>query len=351
MNTGAQRRHAVSLQGRPVVLLFLGLLIAGMAVVSLICGSAGNGSFSTLFGASRGAVLFIGGACLVLGLIIVALGCAGRRTGGLHPFAWTLMFLAVIAMCFGGAVGAANSLSPYLAKDYKHVNVGKTLVIDSSKASMETLRKGIAVQGEGYAKSTLTIDLTKYTGHNKAKQVRLNDGQTRTTYCPVETIPMTVTDAKVMVKIPYGCSWGFNVSSGMMSTWNSIDAQGGLLATGVCSEGDRGNGWDIQAGRSGFQISGAHPDGNGISSWYSMTGDMNELCENVGVDDDMNHAVTKNTDPRVKQLAENGYYWPCLTDNAKSVAHTELNISPRLLRNASVTVSYGGDIADAAKKH
>ena len=38
-----------------------------------------------------------------------------------------------------------------------------------------------------------------------------------------------------------------------------------------------------------------------------MTGDMNELCENVGVDDDMNHAVTKNTDPRVKQLAENGY--------------------------------------------
>ena len=136
------------------------------------------------------------------------------------------MFLAVIAMCFGGAVGAANSLSPYLAKDYKHVNVGKTLVIDSSKASMETLRKGIAVQGEGYAKSTLTIDLTKYTGHNKAKQVRLNDGQTRTTYCPVETIPMTVTDAKVMVKIPYGCSWGFNVSSGMMSTWNSIDAQG-----------------------------------------------------------------------------------------------------------------------------
>lgn len=119
----------------------------------------------------------------------------------------------------------------------------------------------------------------------------------------------------------------------------------------MCSEGDRGNGWDIQAGRSGFQISGAHPDGNGISSWYSMTGDMNELCENVGVDDDMNHAVTKNTDPRVKQLAENGYYWPCLTDNAKSVAHTELNISPRLLRNASVTVSYGGDIADAAKKH
>ena len=345
--TKARRKPA----GPAVVLLFLGLLIAGMAVVSLICGSAGNGSFSTLFGASRGAVLFIGGACLVLGLIIVALGCAGRRTGGLHPFAWTLMFLAVIAMCFGGAVGAANSLSPYLAKDYTHVNVGKTLVIDSSKASMETLRKGIAVQGEGYAKSTLTIDLTKYTGHNKAKQVRLNDGQTRTTYCPVETIPMTVTDAKVMVKIPYGCSWGFNVSSGMMSTWNSIDAQGGLLATGVCSEGDRGNGWDIQAGRSGFQISGAHPDGNGISSWYSMTGDMNELCENVGVDDDMSHAVTKNTDPRVKQLAENGYYWPCLTDNAKSVAHTELNISPRLLRNASVTVSYGGDIADAAKKH
>lgn len=356
--TKARRKPA----GSAVVLLFLGLLIAGMAVVSLICGSAGNGSFSTLFGASRGAVLFIGGACLVLGLIIVALGCAGRRTGGLHPFAWTLMFLAVIAMCFGGTVATANSLSPYLAKDYTHVNVGKTLVIDSSKASTETLRKGIAVQGEGYAKSTLTIDLTKYAEHNKAKQVRLNDGQTRTTYCPVETIPMTVTDAKVTVKIPYGCSWGFNVSSGMMSTWNSIDAQGGLLATGVGSDrsgagydwlgdDDHGNGWDIQAGRSGFQISGAPPDGNGISSWYSMTGDMNELCENVGFGDDMNHAVTKNTDPRVKQLAENGYYWPCLTDNAKSVAHTELNISPRLLRNASVTVSYGGDIADSAKKH
>ena len=42
--TKARRKPA----GPAVVLLFLGLLIAGMAVVSLICGSAGNGSFSTL---------------------------------------------------------------------------------------------------------------------------------------------------------------------------------------------------------------------------------------------------------------------------------------------------------------
>lgn len=352
--------------GAPIVLLFFGLLIASMAILSLTFNVNGDGLFGNLFGSARAAVLFIGGACLVLGIIIIALGCAGRRTGGLHPFAWTLMFLAVVAMAFGAAVGAVNSLNPYLLKQYTPIRVGESRVIDSSSANMEMLRKGIAVTGDGYTHSTLTIDLSDYAKHNKARQVTLNDGSTTTTSCPIETIPMTVTDARVDIKLPYGCSWDFNMDTDMLTTWNSVDVRGGLLATGVGPNLEERNGrafndqrshvpyqsWDVMVSGHGFIISDARPDGTGITNWDgSLTDDMGRLCEGIGYDDDMNHVIGKDTDERVRKLAENGYYWPCLTGNPKAVANPELHVSPRLLRNASVTISYGGEIADSAKKH
>ena len=40
--------------------------------------------------------LCCGGICLGIGVVIVGLGCMGRRTGGLHPLAWCAAFMAVV---------------------------------------------------------------------------------------------------------------------------------------------------------------------------------------------------------------------------------------------------------------
>ena len=39
---------------------------------------------------------FVGGICLVTGIVIVALGFAGRRTGGLHPLTWISVFMSLV---------------------------------------------------------------------------------------------------------------------------------------------------------------------------------------------------------------------------------------------------------------
>ena len=39
---------------------------------------------------------FVGGICLVTGIVIIALGFAGRRTGGLHPLTWISIFMSLV---------------------------------------------------------------------------------------------------------------------------------------------------------------------------------------------------------------------------------------------------------------
>ena len=81
-----------------VVLLFFGLILASAGILAIVLDDR-----TTFIGEVQPLIIYVGAIVAVLGAIIVVLGCCGRRTGGLHPFVWTLMFLAACCMAVGGA--------------------------------------------------------------------------------------------------------------------------------------------------------------------------------------------------------------------------------------------------------
>lgn len=334
----------------PILVLFVfGLILLGLGAVA-----ATAGVFSSHFSmlqAAQSAVLYIGIVCLVLGAIIIVLGCMGRRTGGLHPFAWLFMFLAALAMVMGTAFAAANAIQPALSSHYTHINVDKTLVIDSSKSNINKLSKGVAITGQGYDKSTVTIDLTDYARNNGKHTVTLNDGSTTTTTCPVEDIPMTVTDARVVVKLPYGCSWIFQASPSLHDYADEINAHDSLLISSipvgaradtfnVFTDENLHSAFDLQVGDAGLYVGGSVPP----TAFYQAYGSkqMQQLCNGIS-ENDGKVTVSKNANAQGKQLIEHGYYWPC-APYADKAADPELRIAPRVLRNASINVEYAGSI-------
>ena len=70
----------------------------------------------------RLATLCCGGICLGIGVVIVVLGCMGRRTGGLHPLAWCAAFMAVV-MTFCTSAVAWESRDWMMSNDYHRTTV------------------------------------------------------------------------------------------------------------------------------------------------------------------------------------------------------------------------------------
>lgn len=194
--------------GPMVVLLFFGLILASAGILAIVLDDR-----TTFIGEVQPLIIYVGAIVAVLGAIIVVLGCCGRRTGGLHPFVWTLMFLAACFMAVGGAWSVMDQYKNAVSRDYTRIGIGPDSVDTSLTAKdMDEITKGIAVSGQGMMRSTLDINLSDYAKANGKHTIELRDGKTKETTCPVGTIPMTVEDARVVITIPDGCSWGFDSS-------------------------------------------------------------------------------------------------------------------------------------------
>lgn len=155
----------------------------------------------------RLATLCCGGICLGIGVVIVVLGCMGRRTGGLHPLAWCAAFMAVV-MTFCTSAVAWESRDWMMSNDYHRTTVsGIVTWSDTSDAQMKRYEQGLVVVGKNYANDVLDIDLSGYPAAHGKHKVKLNDGTYGESSCPTGKLNLVVVNAQVVVTLPDGCQW------------------------------------------------------------------------------------------------------------------------------------------------
>jgi len=350
--------------GPMVVLLFFGLILASAGVLAIVLDDR-----TTFIGEVQPLIIYVGAIVAVLGAIIVVLGCCGRRTGGLHPFVWTLMFLAACFMAVGGAWSVMDQYKNAVSRDYTRIGIGPDSVDTSLTAKdMDEITKGIAVSGQGMTRSTLDIDLSDYAKTNGKHTIELRDGKTKETTCPVGTIPMTVEDARVVITIPDGCSWGFD-SSLHDGTVDSFGNRYSAMTSGDPFDVLSGNGdWSnirvtVDENSTQVHIPGIDVrvmddgdldesiddlmDGDGdrepahvfVTSENFRSQRMARLCDGVSVVDGKVE-FESGANSQMRQLVKDGYYWPCAVLADAAPVTPELVIQPNVVIGGNITVRY-----------
>ena len=350
--------------GPMVVLLFFGLILASAGILAIVLDDR-----TTFIGEVQPLIIYVGAIVAVLGAIIVVLGCCGRRTGGLHPFVWTLMFLAACFMAVGGAWSVMDQYKNAVSRDYTRIGIGPDSVDTSLTAKdMDEITKGIAVSGQGMTRSTLDIDLSDYAKTNGKHTIELRDGKTKETTCPVGTIPMTVEDARVVITIPDGCSWGFD-SSLHDGTVDSFGNRYSAMTSGDPFDVLSGNGdWSnirvtVDENSTQVHIPGIDvrvmddgdldesiddlTDGDGdrepahvfVTSENFRSQRMARLCDGVSVVDGKVE-FESGANSQMRQLVKDGYYWPCAVLADAAPLTPELVIQPNVVIGGNITVRY-----------
>ena len=350
--------------GPMVVLLFFGLILASAGILAIVLDDR-----TTFIGEVQPLIIYVGAIVAVLGAIIVVLGCCGRRTGGLHPFVWTLMFLAACFMAVGGAWSVMDQYKNTVSRDYTRIGIGPDSVDTSLTAKdMDEITKGIAVSGQGMMRSTLDINLSDYAKANGKHTIELRDGKTKETTCPVGTIPMTVEDARVVITIPDGCSWGFD-SSLHDGTVDSFGNRYSAMTSGDPFDVLGGNGdWSnirvtVDENSTRVHIPGIDvrvmddddldesiddlTDGDGdrepahvfVTSENFQSQRMARLCDGVSVVDGKVE-FESGANSQMRQLVKDGYYWPCAVLADAAPATPELVIQPNVVIGGNITVRY-----------
>ena len=217
--------------GPLLVLIVTGLIFLSFACM-LFSWADTRADLETLLG---GGMIWVGGVCVAIGLIIVILGCIGRRAGGLHPFVWLAAFLAV-TLAFGGLAYSVmfqrmmRTRTEYAYADGSgmdpDIQVHSFDAIGSDKATMQRLEDGLWMEGDNI-NDVLHIDLSDYAEDNGSHEVTLNDGTTATSSCPAGTIRVMPYRTSVVVTIPDGCSWQL---TGESFWYDGVDSFGSLWA-------------------------------------------------------------------------------------------------------------------------
>ena len=93
----------------------------------------------------------VGGICLVTGIVIVALGFVGRRTGGLHPLTWISVFMSlVMVMALAGYSLFSHRINTGIPSSYKTVNVSGMTTMGSTASEMSEYEQGIVAKGNDH---------------------------------------------------------------------------------------------------------------------------------------------------------------------------------------------------------
>lgn len=349
--------------GPMVVLLFFGLILASAGILAIVLDDR-----TTFVGEVQPLIIYVGAIVAVLGAIIVVLGCCGRRTGGLHPFVWTLMFLAACFMAVGGAWSVMDQYKNAVSRDYTRIGIGPDSDASLTAKDMDEITRGLAVSGQGMTRSTLDINLSDYAKTNGKHTIELRDGKTKETTCPIGTIPMTVEDARVVITIPDGCSWGFD-SSLHDGTVDSFGNRYSAMTSGDPFDVLSGNGdWSnirvtVDENSTQVHIPGIDvrinddddldesiddlTDGDGdrepahvfVTSENFRSQRMARLCDGVSVvDGKVEFEPSANS--QMRQLVKDGYYWPCAVLADAAPATPELVIQPNVVIGGNITVRY-----------
>lgn len=283
--------------------------------------------------------LCCGGICLGVGVVIVVLGCVGRRTGGLHPLAWCAAFMAVMMIFCTGMV-TLESRDWMIPDDYRRTKVNGTVTwSDTSDAQMKRYEQGLAVVGKDYANDLLNIDLSGYPASHGKHKVRLNDGTYGESSCPTGTLNLVAVNVQVAVTLPDGCQWsmgnqnsGYTVSD-YVGGPDGITFLNGTGSIGLFFAGDD----DMNYNRRGT---------NKVIPAFDGTTDFDDSDDSDDSADSDNpyesmHGV-QNLDEAFKSIYDNKWYWPSLYSD-KSPERPDLFINVDGTVDGSVTMQYASD--------
>lgn len=287
----------------------------------------------------RASAVCLGAVCLATGLVIVVLGCLGRRTGGLHPLAWLSMFMVCVVIV--GMVG--YSVFDYrmiqVKQSYSRVKVDGTVTMGSTAGEMRKYERGMAVYGNSYATDVLHIDLSQYAKNNGSHKVKLNDGTYGTSSCPAGALNLVVVNAQVVLTLPDGCWWSFG-NMAVDGSYTITDFVGGP------------NQISFHNGKGMVSLFGGAEAGSVVgrralssSGFKTCPADTGEDTDGDAGDDPDRSAPFKSsdTDKGYREITNNRQYWPCFVDDGKAPALPELQANVGATVGGSVAVQYASD--------
>lgn len=192
-----------------------------------------------IIGIMRLSTIWIAAVCIVMGLVVIILGFRGRRTGGLIPLGLVAggcaLCMTIISGTYGvyyrdfGASGIntvvslSQSVSARNSDGMNDVQKDGIFVADASDATFETLQQGVAFSGENYNTDQAIIDWSDWDKTHGPHTVKMLDGKTFISNCPVGTITIAATQAQVHIVLPDSCTYAFGTAD---SYFTSSDVGG-----------------------------------------------------------------------------------------------------------------------------
>ena len=330
--------------GQPMLLL----VTLGLALLAI----AGSGWYAITMPVDwdyalrvlRLATLCCGGICLGIGVVIVVLGCMGRRTGGLHPLAWCAAFMAVV-MTFCTSAVAWESRDWMMSNDYHRTTVsGIVTWSDTSDAQMKRYEQGLVVVGKNYANDVLDIDLSGYPAAHGKHKVKLNDGTYGESSCPTGKLNLVVVNAQVVVTLPDGCQWSVSdPDDGYTNVTDYIGGPDGI--TFFNGTGFMGLSLDENddSGLGHHGVNKGVPALNGTTD-FDDSGDDDAGDAGSDTENDSQDSVYAGTDldKAFKTIYENKWYWPSI-DSDKAPEEPDLYVNVDGTVGGSVTMQYTSD--------
>lgn len=324
--------------GPIVVLLAVGLMCVAGAAATII------GEQWSDMGVLRGWTLALALCCCVLGVILLVLGCMGRRAGGLHPFIWVVMVssLVVTITCWG--IGYARVDMDVRVANYTERPVRGDEHWIVNRAGMRQLEHGVTFTGDGYDRSSINVDLTKL--DTLKHEVVARDGSRIQSTCPAGTVNMAAINTQVVVTLPEGCSAEFSKLGGINEdiVVDSVGSRGIDAAysadgqTSVVSNGDSGS---MALSLPGLSL---HWGSDGSTAWNVGSDSYTRaLCKGIRVDDDgAVHMDGDANNSAMGKAVKDGKLWPCAAQSSKATEHDELTIAVPALSRASVAIQIEG---------
>lgn len=287
----------------------------------------------------RASAVCLGAVCLATGLVIVVLGCLGRRTGGLHPLAWLSMFMVCVVIV--GMVG--YSVFDYrmiqVKQSYSRVTVDGTVTMGSTAGEMRKYERGMAVYGNSYATDVLHIDLSQYAKNNGSHKVKLNDGTYGTSSCPAGALNLVVVNAQVVLTLPDGCWWSFG-NMAVDGSYTITDFVGG--PNQISFRNGEGMVSLFGGAEAGSVVGRRALSSSGFKTCPADTGE--DTDDDAGDDPDRSTPFkSSDTDKGYREITNNRQYWPCFVDDGKAPALPELQANVGATVGGSVAVQYASD--------
>lgn len=181
-----------------------------------------------IIGIMRLSTIWIAAVCIVMGLVVIILGFRGRRTGGLIPLGLVAGGCALCMTIVSGTSGVyyrdfgasgintvvslSQSVSARNSDGMNDVQKDGIFVADASDATFETLQQGVAFSGENYNTDQVIIDWSDWGKTHGPHTVKMLDGKTSISNCPVGTITIAATQAQVHIVLPDSCTYAFGTA-------------------------------------------------------------------------------------------------------------------------------------------